>query len=517
MVALRLELDNMTNLPDGGPTFLEVQGRRSVDIGRNTYLDWTLPDPTRVVSGKHCEIHYRDGGYWLTDVSTNGTYLNGSDTRLTEPARLQTGDRISIGDYLINVNVEEDDTAAASNAPAATEPPPAPSGADLWDVPSENTAPAEPRAAKRVQEATPVHPDVLDWIADIPEVAPQRDPPPAPVEMSPPADPYAAPEPADPAPAPPHRADAAEIAAPPEPPTPPEVPAQEIVAPPLATLGSAPEADAPAAPAQTAETPPDDIGAFAAAKEAENSWVPEPPEPAPPAVPTNNDQGDLDAPAATPNAFDPPEATPVNKAEEPAQVPPSQSPSPSDAPAEPAAKREWEPSSAPGGFAAAAEAASGGGAPRASLGEDFERFMVTLADALDVPRARLESGTPEETAERIGQFIALSIAGMQRLLKARATSRGYMRTGPGTQVQAVGNNPLKFMPTPAAAADVLFGPPSRSYLSIEDTLDESFADLGAHQMALYAAMQGAVGRMLKDLEPEAIEGGDTEERGFSLP
>ena len=93
-----------------------------------------------------------------------------------------------------------------------------------------------------------------------------------------------------------------------------------------------------------------------------------------------------------------------------------------------------------------------------------------------------------------------------------------MRAGPGTQVQAVGNNPLKFMPTPGAAADVLFGPPSRSYLGIEETLDESFADLGTHQMALYAAMQGAVERMLKDLDPAAIEAGGGEEKGgFALP
>ena len=75
VVALHLKLDNVTNLPDGGPTSLDVQGRRSVDIGRNTYLDWTLPDPARVVSGRHCEIHFRDGGYWITDISTNGTFL----------------------------------------------------------------------------------------------------------------------------------------------------------------------------------------------------------------------------------------------------------------------------------------------------------------------------------------------------------------------------------------------------------------------------------------------------------
>ena len=38
------------------------------------HLDWTLPDPTRFISGKHCEVRYRDGGYWLHDVSTNGTF-----------------------------------------------------------------------------------------------------------------------------------------------------------------------------------------------------------------------------------------------------------------------------------------------------------------------------------------------------------------------------------------------------------------------------------------------------------
>ena len=61
-----------TSLPDGGPVTFELD-RRGIDIGRDPYLDWTLPDPERFISGKHCEIRYRDGGYWLHDVSTNGT------------------------------------------------------------------------------------------------------------------------------------------------------------------------------------------------------------------------------------------------------------------------------------------------------------------------------------------------------------------------------------------------------------------------------------------------------------
>jgi type VI secretion system protein ImpI len=52
-MALRFTIENMTSLPDGGPTSFAFTGRRSVDIGRDQHLDWTLPDPSRFISGKH--------------------------------------------------------------------------------------------------------------------------------------------------------------------------------------------------------------------------------------------------------------------------------------------------------------------------------------------------------------------------------------------------------------------------------------------------------------------------------
>ena len=88
-------------LPDGGPLSITVTGKRNIDIGRDSHLDWTLPDPTRFISSKHCEVRYRDGGYWLHDVSTNGTFLNGGDHRMQAPHRLRTGDRFTIGHYII--------------------------------------------------------------------------------------------------------------------------------------------------------------------------------------------------------------------------------------------------------------------------------------------------------------------------------------------------------------------------------------------------------------------------------
>ena len=91
-MGLTLTIETETSLPDGGPLSVSVSGKRGLDIGRDQHLDWTLPDPTRYISAKHCEVRYREGGYWLYDVSSNGTFLNGSDGRLKAPHRLRNGD-----------------------------------------------------------------------------------------------------------------------------------------------------------------------------------------------------------------------------------------------------------------------------------------------------------------------------------------------------------------------------------------------------------------------------------------
>ena len=37
------------------------------------------------ISGRHCEVRYEKGGYWLYDVSRNGTFVNGSRQRIKSP------------------------------------------------------------------------------------------------------------------------------------------------------------------------------------------------------------------------------------------------------------------------------------------------------------------------------------------------------------------------------------------------------------------------------------------------
>ena len=149
-MTLRLTVENFDRMPDGGPLRVEVKGR-GLDVGRDAHLDWTLPDPTRYVSGKHCEVRFRDGDYWLYDVSTNGTYLNGSQFRLDAPYRLQDGDRLVIGPYVVAAAVEGGERRAVSPAAAAAAAPP---GGDVWGAVGDSAA-AVPNCAAMLATLKP--------------------------------------------------------------------------------------------------------------------------------------------------------------------------------------------------------------------------------------------------------------------------------------------------------------------------------------------------------------------------
>src|SRR4051794_20181757 len=163
-MTLTLHIENETSLPDGGPLSVSIKGKRGLDIGRDPYLDWTLPDPSRFISGRHCEVRWQDGAYWLHDISTNGTFLNGAESRLKAPHRLRNGDRFVIGQYVIAATLDEEVVDREQPAPLAA----APRHDDLWGGVSDAAVPVDPRQLKAPRDAAPVRPDFLDWAADVP-------------------------------------------------------------------------------------------------------------------------------------------------------------------------------------------------------------------------------------------------------------------------------------------------------------------------------------------------------------
>jgi type VI secretion system protein len=86
-----------------------VFGVNGGSIGRAPDNDWILPDAKRIVSGHHCEIEYRNGAYWIKDISTNGVFINDAEEPASQngPIELADGDRLRLGDYEIVVSVDK--------------------------------------------------------------------------------------------------------------------------------------------------------------------------------------------------------------------------------------------------------------------------------------------------------------------------------------------------------------------------------------------------------------------------
>ncbi len=70
-------------------------------IGRSLHSNWILPDPDHYISAKHATVDFQGGAYYLADISSNGTFMNGENEPLGKgnPRRLFDGDMIRMGDF----------------------------------------------------------------------------------------------------------------------------------------------------------------------------------------------------------------------------------------------------------------------------------------------------------------------------------------------------------------------------------------------------------------------------------
>jgi type VI secretion system protein len=112
---LRVVSDQRRSLADRSSAVFSVEGGT---IGRSADNDWVLPDPLRYVSAHHARVQFREGHYYLQDVSTNGVYVNDDMEPLAKRGssgyRLVNGDVLRIGEYHIVAALESQRAAAAA-------------------------------------------------------------------------------------------------------------------------------------------------------------------------------------------------------------------------------------------------------------------------------------------------------------------------------------------------------------------------------------------------------------------
>jgi type VI secretion system FHA domain protein len=121
---------------DGVPTLFEAAG--GATIGRAAGNDLVLPDESRAISKRHCELVVRDHCFRLVDHSRNGTFLNDAAEPVGPAAAvpISAGDVIRVGAVRI--------TVVAATAPPPAKPGMAGDALTGWDASPGRLAPDEP-------------------------------------------------------------------------------------------------------------------------------------------------------------------------------------------------------------------------------------------------------------------------------------------------------------------------------------------------------------------------------------
>lgn len=489
MQQLTLRLANMSTLSDGGPVEVSVDEGRSLDVGRDYGTGWVLPDPQRIVSGRHFEVRWERGTWWLYDLSTNGTYLNGASSRVKSPHRLESGDELQLGPYIVKVEITvRHDAPQPAPAPASQPPagggfPDAPAGGgfggasggggDIW---SAFGTPAAPSGQASVPPGGGM------W-GQPPQPLPQPAPPAGPAGARGPSaetSPFAAPPPEAP---PPQQAPAADSpfgSAPGGGQTPQRLPSGDSPfaggAPtgngfPAGSPGAAPQGGSPFGPGSAPPGAPQSVPPGHAGQG--GTYPPQQPGPAP----SPHGYGGQPHPQSVPPGSG-------GFSGQPASFPPQHRPT------EPAQPPQQHAAQAPYGGGAAA----GGGA-----------LLDMICAGAGLPPGSLGAGSEAETAREIGEALRVVAEDLAMLLQARAIAKQSVRSGQRTMIGREDNNPLKFMPGPEEALRTMFGPPRMGYMRGAAAIRQGFDDVKRHQHATHAAIQPALAKLLDDLAPEAIE------------
>jgi len=121
-------------------------------IGRGVDADWRIEDPDQFVSRAHCRITAERNGYFITDTSSSGLFIDDSGSPLGQgnSARLCNGMRLRLGDYVLCVSLGGGDggngRVAAVDAPSDLRSPQNSGSDDFFSARSEEE-PAPPRPA----------------------------------------------------------------------------------------------------------------------------------------------------------------------------------------------------------------------------------------------------------------------------------------------------------------------------------------------------------------------------------
>ena len=76
-------------------------------IGRSSNNDWILPDPDRFMSSQHARIDFQNNEFMVTDLSTNGVFINNAEDALGKgnTTSLNQVHTLTVGKFTIKIDI----------------------------------------------------------------------------------------------------------------------------------------------------------------------------------------------------------------------------------------------------------------------------------------------------------------------------------------------------------------------------------------------------------------------------
>lgn len=414
-------------------------------IGRKPGNTMVLADAEHIVSGRHAEISFQNGGFVIKDMSTNGTMLVNSGMELkNNSAPLSSDEIIRLGEYEISVKVIAEQAAAVGNpfdtpfggSSAFSDPFAAASPAEpLFNIPS------APRADFQdikplFSGLDPFGQEELPFAVNTPfkEQAPS----------SPFQDSFTPPDVRVVETAEPNIADFFKgldgLSA-------NETPLQE----PIAVMEPSIETPTPVFEGSSHGTPDPFLELRGVS---ENSFPQQTVAPEPASVHVQ-----------TPNA------TPVSPSPIPTATV-SQTPTPL--------------------------------APVAPSQLDSELIRMFLLGAGISDPALVSAENASEAMKSIGGLFRGLIEGLMDVLRARAEMKSEFRVSV-TTLRSIDNNPLKFNPDVESVLKLLIAPKNPAFTDSDTAVKEAFKDIKFHQMAMTAGIQASLAEILSRFNPDSFE------------
>ncbi|MER8528453.1 MULTISPECIES: type VI secretion system-associated FHA domain protein TagH [unclassified Mesorhizobium] len=410
-------------------------------IGRSADAGWQIDDPDMFVSRAHCRITGGRDGYFVTDTSSSGLFIDDSDRPLGagKSTRLRNGMRLRLGDYIVYVDLQTSSPQATSAAAAAS-------------------VPERSRPASRA----PVSIGRDDFFSAAMEEEPQR---PRPAELPNPFE--------QPIPGAFERANSRQRSSP--------AFDDPFSLDPVSTPLSK-SADAYLEPDSTpSHADPFGLDPMSSPKGAT--------EPATAKLPEFNDDFGF-GPAAAPSPGR--DAGSTGQRERDAH--PLQSGNPLEVPV--GAANAHPPMRA-------GAAASPARQPPARQHADMA-LRTAFLRGMGVAEADFPGRDAVAEMEKFGREYRLMMEGLMQLLRKRAEEKGNARVAQ-TMVGASEVNPLKFLPTVDDAIVTLIAERSPGFLAGEAAIADAVRDLAQHHVRAWRGVQAALRRMVDRFEPAAIE------------